>query len=205
MIKRYSSPEEWLRGEERMLGPSRLTHIFFGIIDTYWEWTSQSDRSDDPAMRDALEGYGEERDSLLHGLINDIVIELERPVEEPERPAVLMDASGERVIAPPPQTDDESHFQRFRMGMSGEINTDEYISVAFHRRMAERYMWQSLGTYAATSFKEQVVFLKYLDIQADRPWLRAATTIAYSIGALLLALPTLHTFGAIVSSAWRAA
>jgi hypothetical protein len=62
---------------------------------------------------------------------------------------------------------------------------------------------QSLTYTAADSFKERIVHIRFQDLAYQHRVARGFISVIYGLGITALAIPTLHTFGAIITSALR--
>jgi hypothetical protein len=225
VIKRYPSAEDWLGGEDRFLTGGRLRGEFQTLIQTYWDNTYHPPKSPDEAEdeedrawppagaedRERKKGYSSDRYYQVHALIDEIV-EKEDPSEghwEPpeEEPSRVLGPDGAPAVRERPYYDDSAdrteNFRRFRAGPRGHVNTDAWLYVLAHGAPVERHLWQSLIYTAADSFKERIVHIRFQDLAYQHRVARGVISAIYGLGIIALAIPTLHTFGAIITSALR--
>lgn len=226
VIKRYPSAEAWLEGEDRFLTGAHLRREFFALIQNYWNNTTapppdpgeHEDSESRPWYADHLEsrnrrkGYSYDHYWQVHVFIDELVETddptngvWEPPAEEPSsilapdgRPAVR-----EQEIIYDTEAEREEYWRRFRAGPRGHVNTDAWIAAIAHAYPYERGLWDTLAHSAAEKFKERIVHIRFHDFAYQQRFARGTITAIYGLGLIALAIPTLHTFGAIILSAFN--
>lgn len=212
VIKRYPSAEAWLQGEDRMLSGGRLRGEFGALIQTYWVNTIAEpdyDEARENYYRSRKPGYSQERHDQIHLLMHEIV-EMDDPAVfvEPElSPPTILGPDGQPAVRERSwdEGDEKARlpFERFYAGVRGHIHTDAWIDVLWHARSIERMLWEPLYATAVASFKERTVHIRFQDLARDHRRARGFVTVIYGLGIFALAIPTLHTFVAIIESAFR--
>lgn len=213
VIKRYPSAEAWLQGEDRFLAGGRLRGEFQEIIKTYWKNTAEEGLTTEHDYdRTRRLGYSESRYSQIHLLLDEIVEQndpsFDTAEELPVQPAGrILGPDGLPAVPAPfeyePRSEPDEWFHRFRRGPRGYVYTDAWVYVLYMGFPVERALWEPLYATAVTSFKERIVHIRFQDLAYDRSAARAFVTVIYGLGIFALAIPTLHTFVAIIKSAFR--
>lgn len=211
IVRRYESPQQWLESEQRFLVGSRLEREFRRLVDVYWAKSLPvhggpvDDWSDEPRL--ARPSYGQERYDLLHNFIAELWetagVDLVDQSSDTEAAQIII-PEGVEVDRYTRSTEaDDEYVGRFRTGILGYPNTDAIVHLIWRAIPAERGYWMSLEKAAAAGFAEKIVYLRFQDFAYERPHSRAVTATMYGLGAVALAIPTLHTFVAIAASALR--